>query len=69
MVGYHEIDKVMGVSRGFGLYGDMVIFLKDTTKLEMRSVPECVPTLSDSVIGYPDPVNWCFYYLNLVLLG
>ena len=48
-----------------------------TTKLEMHSVPECVPTLGDSVcklqfkyvIGYSDPVNECFYYLNLLLSG
>ena len=25
--------------RGFGVYGDMVLFLKDGTKLELRSLP------------------------------
>jgi len=41
MVGYHEVDKVLGANRAFGLYGDMVIHLRNGTKLEMRSVPEC----------------------------
>ena len=36
---YSEIKEIRSVPRGFGLYGDMVLVLKDDAKLEMRSVP------------------------------
>ena len=36
---YSEITKVATVPRGLGLWGDMVLTLKDGSKLEMRSVP------------------------------
>ena len=32
---------MVGVNRGFGLYGDMVISLTSGDKLELRSIPEC----------------------------
>ena len=38
-VGYNQIREIRSVPRGFGSYGDMVITLKDGSKLEMRSVP------------------------------
>jgi len=38
-VGYSQINEVRSVPRGFGFYGDMVLVLKDKSKLEMRSVP------------------------------
>ena len=38
-VGYSQINEVRSVPRGFGFYGDMVLLLKDGSKLEMRSVP------------------------------
>lgn len=36
---FSQISEIRSVPRGLGLYGDMVIFLKDGAKLEMRSVP------------------------------
>ncbi len=36
---YAEIAKVVTVARGFGAWGDMVLTLKDGSRLEMRSVP------------------------------
>lgn len=39
-IGYHEVQGVVGVNRGFGAWGDMVITLDGGDKLEMRSVPE-----------------------------
>jgi hypothetical protein len=36
---YSEIKKVVTVPRGLGLWGDMVVTLKDGSKLELRAVP------------------------------
>ncbi|NDJ18664.1 PH domain-containing protein [Myxacorys almedinensis] len=36
---YSEIAKVVTVPRGLGAWGDMVLTLKDGSRLEMRSVP------------------------------
>jgi hypothetical protein len=36
---YSEIAKVVTVPRGLGLWGDMVLTLKDGSRLEMRAVP------------------------------
>jgi Bacterial PH domain len=36
---YSEIVKVVTVPRGLGAWGDMVVTLKDGSRLEMRSVP------------------------------
>ena len=38
-VGYNQINEMRSLPRGFGSYGDMVLVLKDGSKLEMRSVP------------------------------
>ena len=38
-VGYSQINEIRSIPRGFGFYGDMVLILKDKSKLEMRSVP------------------------------
>uniref|UniRef100_A0A832H439 PH domain-containing protein n=1 Tax=Oscillatoriales cyanobacterium SpSt-402 TaxID=2282168 RepID=A0A832H439_9CYAN len=37
---YSEIKKVVTVPRGFGAWGDMVITLKDGSRLELRSLPK-----------------------------
>jgi Bacterial PH domain len=37
---YSEIKKVVCVPRGVGLWGDMVLTLKDGSKLEFRGVPK-----------------------------
>lgn len=37
---YSQIKEVRAVPRGFGSYGDMVLLIKDGSKLEMRSVPK-----------------------------
>lgn len=44
-IGFHEVSGVVGVNRGFGLYGDMVVTLTSGDKLEIRSIPECVFTM------------------------
>lgn len=36
---YAEIVKVVKVPRGFGFWGDIVVTLKDKSRLEMRSLP------------------------------
>jgi hypothetical protein len=37
---YSEIQKIVTVPRGLGWWGDMVVTLKDGSKLEMRAVPK-----------------------------
>lgn len=37
---YKEITKIVIVPRGLGTWGDMVLTLKDGSRLEMRSVPK-----------------------------
>jgi len=37
---YSEITKVVTVPRGLGTWGDMVITLKDGSRLELRAVPK-----------------------------
>lgn len=37
---YSEIAQVITVPRGLGLWGDMVLTLKDGSRLEMRAVPK-----------------------------
>ncbi|MCU0525675.1 MAG: PH domain-containing protein [Elainella sp. Prado103] len=37
---YADITKVVTVPRGLGAWGDMVLFLKDGSKIEMRAVPK-----------------------------
>ncbi|MGB6167284.1 MAG: PH domain-containing protein [Geitlerinemataceae cyanobacterium] len=36
---YSDIAKVVTVSRGLGLWGDMVITLKNGSRLELRAIP------------------------------
>lgn len=38
-VSYSQIREVRSVSRGLGAWGDMVLILRDGTRLEMRAVP------------------------------
>lgn len=37
---YSEIQKVVALPRGIGIWGDMVLTLKDGSRLEMRAVPK-----------------------------
>ncbi|MBF2076963.1 MAG: PH domain-containing protein [Synechococcales cyanobacterium T60_A2020_003] len=37
---YSEMSKVITVPRGLGLWGDMVITLKDGSRLELRAIPK-----------------------------
>lgn len=37
---YSEIARVVTVPRGFGAWGDMVITLKDGSRLELRALPK-----------------------------
>jgi hypothetical protein len=36
---YSEIRKIVTVPRGIGLWGDMVVTLKDGSRLELRAIP------------------------------
>jgi hypothetical protein len=38
-IAYAEITKVVTVPRGLGSWGDMVLTLKDGSRLELRSIP------------------------------
>ncbi|MBF2036650.1 MAG: PH domain-containing protein [Leptolyngbyaceae cyanobacterium T60_A2020_046] len=37
---YSEITKIVTVPRGLGLWGDMVVTLKDGSRLELRAMPK-----------------------------
>ena len=37
---YSEIIKIVKVPRGIGLWGDIVVTLKDKSRLEMRALPK-----------------------------
>ncbi|KOP23511.1 ribonuclease P [Hapalosiphon sp. MRB220] len=37
---YSEIVKIVKVPRGIGIWGDMVLTLKDGSRLELRAVPK-----------------------------
>ena len=37
---YREVSKVVAVPRGLGVWGDMVVTLKDGSRLEMKAVPK-----------------------------
>lgn len=37
---YSEIVKIVKVPRGIGLWGDMVITLRDSSRLEIRAIPK-----------------------------
>ena len=37
---YAEIAKILTVPRGFGAWGDMVLTLKDGSRLELKSLPK-----------------------------
>jgi hypothetical protein len=36
---YSEVSQIVKVPRGLGLWGDMVVTLKDGSRLELRAVP------------------------------
>lgn len=36
---YEEVASVVSIGRGVGAWGDMVVTLKDGSKIEMRSLP------------------------------
>jgi hypothetical protein len=37
---YSEVAKIVKVPRGIGMWGDMVITMKDGSRLELRAVPK-----------------------------
>ena len=37
---YQEIKDVVTVGRGLGIWGDMVVTLKNNNKIELRSLPQ-----------------------------
>ena len=39
-VAYSQISEIRAIPRGLGSYGDMVLYLKDGARLEMRSIPK-----------------------------
>jgi len=36
---YSEVVKILKVPRGFGVWGDIVVILRDGSRLELRSIP------------------------------
>jgi hypothetical protein len=38
---YQEVADVKTVGRGIGIWGDMVVTLKNSDKIELRSLPKC----------------------------
>jgi hypothetical protein len=51
---YSEIVKVVKIPRGVGLWGDMVVTLRNGTRLEMRAVPnfrEVYDYINEKVAG------------------
>ncbi|MBV5260239.1 PH domain-containing protein [Synechococcus moorigangaii CMS01] len=36
---YNEVRKIVKIPRGFGLWGDLVVTLRDGSRLELRSMP------------------------------
>jgi hypothetical protein len=36
---YREVAKIVTVPRGLGLWGDMVVTLKDGNRLELKAIP------------------------------
>ena len=38
-VSLNNINEIRSIPRGFGSYGDMVLFLNDGSKVEMKSLP------------------------------
>ncbi len=51
---YGEIAKVVTVPRGFGAWGDMVLTLKDGSRLELRSLPN-FREIADYIVNRIDP--------------
>lgn len=43
---YQEVDDVQTVGRALGVWGDMVVTLKNGDKIEMRSLPKYDPSLT-----------------------
>lgn len=37
---YEEVKDVVTIGRGIGLWGDMVVTLRDGSKIEMRALPQ-----------------------------
>jgi hypothetical protein len=37
---YGEIVKIVKMPRGIGLWGDIVVTLRDKSRLEMRAIPQ-----------------------------
>jgi Bacterial PH domain len=55
---YAQVAKVVSVSRGIGLWGDMVVTLKDGSKLELKAVPKFreVAAYIEERAGIAEPV-------------
>ncbi len=57
---YSEIVKVVKVSRGIGLWGDMVITLRNGSRLELRSLPkfrEIYDYINEKIAAKNPPAN------------
>ena len=57
---YSEIVKVVKVSRGIGLWGDMVLTLRNGSRLELRSLPkfrEIYDYINEKIAAKNPPAN------------
>ena len=55
-----NIDEIRSVPRGFGSYGDMVLILKDGSKVEMKSLPlfrDKQRFIEENIIKKTQPIN------------
>jgi hypothetical protein len=53
---YQEVKDVVCIGRGIGLWGDMVVTLRDGSKIEMRAVPQ-FRELKDYIIKRRDELT------------
>lgn len=56
---YQEVKEVRTVPRGLGVWGDMVIELRNGNKIELRSLPQCASSPAHLPERRPKPaVKW-----------
>jgi len=57
---YAEIVKIVKVPRGIGLWGDMVLTLRDGSRLELRAIPkfrDIYDYINEKIIAKNPPVS------------
>ena len=60
-VSFNNIEEIRSIPRGFGSYGDMVLILKDGSKVEMKSLPlfrEKQKHIEDNILKRSQTLNF-----------